>query len=62
MDGGEVWVGNLSEEAFQGGDAEGHTGGVEDGRIQFLEIIAAPIFSVAALPFCFDEAEAFFNM
>lgn len=62
MDGGKVGVGNLSEEAFERGDAEGYARGVEDRGIQFFEVVAAPIFSATALPFCFDEAEAFFDM
>ena len=62
MDGREVGVSDFSEEAFEGGDAEGYTGSVEDRGIQLFEVIAAPFFSVASLPFGLDEAEAFFDM
>jgi hypothetical protein len=62
MDGREVGVGDLAEESFEGRDTEGHTGGVEDRGIQLFEVIAAPFFPVASLPFGFDEPEAFVNM
>jgi hypothetical protein len=62
MDGGEVGIGDLAEEAFEGRDAEGHAGGVEDRGIQLFEVIAAPFSPVASLPFGFDEPEAFFDM
>ena len=62
MDGREVGVSDFSEEAFEGGDAEGYTGRVEDRGIQLFEVITAPCFSVASLPFGLDEAEAFFDM
>ena len=62
MDGGEVGVGDFSEEAFQGRNAERYAGGVEDCGIQLFEVIAAPFFSAAPLPFGLDEAEAFFDM
>jgi hypothetical protein len=62
MNRGEVGVGDFSEEAFEGGDAEGHARGVEDCGIQLFEVIAAPFFPAAPLPFGLDEAEAFFDM
>ena len=62
MDGGEVGVGDLAEEAFEGRDAEGDTGRVEDRGIQLFEIVAAPFFPAAPLPFGLNEAEAFFDM
>lgn len=62
MDGGEVGVGDLAKEAFEGRHAEGDTGGVEDRGIQLFEIIAGPFFPAAPLPFGFDEPEAFLDM
>jgi hypothetical protein len=60
--GRKVGVGNFAEKAFEGRDAEGDAGSVKNRGIQLLEIIAAPVFSAAPLPFGFDEPEAFFDM
>ena len=62
MDGGEVGIGDFAENALEGRDAEGNAGGVEDRGIQLFEVIAAPLFPAAPLPFGFDEAAAFFEM
>jgi hypothetical protein len=62
MNGREVGIGDFSEEAFECRDAEGYAGSVEDRGIQLFEIIAAPFFPGASLPFGFDEPEAFVDM
>ncbi len=60
--GRKVGVGDFAEKAFEGRNAKGDTGGVKNRGIQLLEIIAAPVFSAAPLPFGFDEPEAFFDI
>lgn len=54
MNGGEVGVGDFSEEAFEGGNAEGYARGVENCGIQLFEVVAAPFLSAAPLPFRLD--------
>lgn len=62
MYGWKVGIGDFSKKAFEGRDAEGNPRRVKDRGIQLFEIIAAPLFPTASLPFDFDKPEALLDM